>query len=89
MVVEFEVINSYPVLDKGVSCARYIPRRTTQKKLFTIENMEVEEYSDFNGRVCSRYCTTKYGTDYYRLNIPYETMKTKYFMPIEVKGLGK
>jgi hypothetical protein len=89
MVVELEVINQYPLPETGKSIARYVPLRVFQKKLFVTESMQIEEHINSKGKIINKYTTTKYDSEYYKINMPYKELRDKYFTPIALKGLGK
>ena len=89
MVIELEVINQYPLPETGMSIARYVPLRIYQKKLFIVENMQIEEHVDSRGVTIKKFTIVKYDTEYYKINMPYKELRDKYFTPIVIKGLGK
>lgn len=89
MIIELEVINQYPLPETGMSIARYVPLRIYQKKLFIVENMQIEEHVDSRGVTIKKFTIVKYDTEYYKINMPYKELRDKYFTPIVIKGLGK
>lgn len=89
MVIELEVISQYPLHETSKSIARYVPLRIYQKKLFVVENMQIEEHVDSKGTTIKKFTTVKYDSEYYKVNMPYKELKDKYFTPIVIKGLGK
>ena len=89
MVIELEVISQYSLPETGMSIARYVPLRIYQKKLFIVENMQIEEHVDSRGVTIKKFTIVKYDTEYYKINMPYKELRDKYFTPIVIKGLGK
>ncbi len=87
MLIELTIINSLPVKEEGGSCAKYIPIRVHQKKLFNTENCSLEEHIDSKGKLYKKYSFIKYDNEYYKIKYPYEELKHKYFNKIEILGL--
>jgi len=88
MVVELEYISLHPPSKKLKSLAGRIPMFVTQKKLFIIENMHIEEHVE-KGVILPKFTTCKYDNEYYKINKAYKELKQKYFTPITIKGFGK
>lgn len=86
MVIELTVISNVPPKESGVSCAKYIPMCLTQKKLFILENMEIEQFVNSNNKKNKHYCVAKYSGEYYKLQVPYEELKEKYLNTNPIVG---
>jgi hypothetical protein len=89
VVIELTCISQYPIPQNAKSISKYIPMRIFQKKIFVVENMQIEEHVDSKGATIKQFTTCKYDTEYYKINIPYKELRDKYFTPIVIKGLGK
>ena len=85
MIVELEYISLHPPSKKLKSLAGRIPMFVTQKKLFVIENMQIEEHVE-KGIVLPKFTTGKYDNEYYKINTPYQTLKDTYYTPLVIKG---
>lgn len=88
MVIELICISQYPIPEDASSITKYIPMRVFQKRLFIVENMQIEEHVNSKGKIVDKYTTCKYDGEYYKLKIPYNTLKDKYFKPVTFKGFG-
>lgn len=90
MLIELECISQHPLPEVSNGCTTSrIPFRVFQKRLFVVENLQIEEYINFKGLKVKKYTTGKYDNEYYKFNVPYEKLKNDYFTPIVIKGLGK
>lgn len=89
MIVEIECISQLPIKETGRSIARYVPMQVFQKKMFVVENLQIEEHIDYKGLIKSKYTTCKYDGEFYKLNKPYKELRDSYFTPVVIKGLGK
>lgn len=88
MIIELECISQYPMPENKVSSIRnYVPQRVFQKKLFIVENLQIEEHVNSKGSVVKKFATAKYDNEFYKINIPYEKLKKDYFTPIIIEGL--
>lgn len=86
MIVELECISQYPLQELNFSITCRVPQRVFQKKLFVIENLQIEEHVNSKGKIKSKFTTGKYDNEFYKINVPYIEMK-KYYTPIVIKGL--
>ena len=88
MNIELVVISSLPTKEKGLSIAKYIPLEVKQKKVFTLEDIKLEEYIDTKGKHNKKYCFIKSDNENYKINKPYEEIKNKYFKNLEILGFN-
>ena len=88
VVVELVCISQYPLPENAKSISKYVPMRVFQKRLFVLENMQIEEHVNGKGKVINKYTTCKYDSEYYKLNIPYKKLKEEYFTQLVIKGYG-
>ena len=87
MVIELECISQYPIPENKVSSIRsYVPQRVFQKKLFIVENLQIEEHVNSKGSIVKKFTTAKYDNEFYKINTPYEKLKKDYFTPLIIKG---
>lgn len=89
MIVELECISQYPLPEPNSSITSRVPQRVFQKKLFVVENLQIEEHVNSKGKIKSKFTTGKYDGEFYKLNHPYKELRDNYFKPIVIKGLGK
>jgi hypothetical protein len=89
VVVELVCISQYPLPEITTSyTTSRIPMRVFQKRLFVLENMQIEEHVNSKGKVINKYTTCKYDSEYYKLKIPYKKLKEEYFTQLVIKGYG-
>ena len=87
MIVELECISQHPLPEiQTKSIASKIPIKLFYKKLFVIENLQIEEYVTFKGIINSKFSTGKYDNEFYKFNIPYNKLRDMYFAPITING---
>jgi len=89
MIIELECISQYPLPEPNSSITSRVPQRVFQKKLFVVENLQIEEHINSKGVLKSKFTTGKYDGEYYKLNKPYKELRDNYFKPIVIKGLSK
>lgn len=58
------------------------------KKVFDLDKIELQQDVNKQGRIIKKYCSIKYGDDYYKLNHSFEEIE-KLITPIKVKGFFK
>lgn len=88
MLVEFIIVSCLPLKETGKSLAKYIPMRLYQKKIFDIESILPEECVDQNGKLYKNFTVVKLENEYYKLKIPYQEIKDKYYKPLEIGGFN-
>ncbi len=88
MVVELEYISQYPIPDHATGINARIPQRVFQKKLFVIENLQIEEHVNSKGLVVKKFATAKYDNEFYKINIPYQKLKEMYFSQNPINGFN-
>ena len=88
MIIELDCISQYPIPEDATGIAARIPKRIFQKKLFLIENLQIEQYVDSKGTIKKKFTTGKYDNEFYKLNYPYTELKEKYYTPLKIKGFG-
>lgn len=81
MKKELEVITD--IYNEDGKCLK---KDVSYMKVFETDNIELENYLDPKGKVISKYSGVIYGDKYYKINIPYNEMKTM-FTPLVVTGL--
>jgi predicted transcriptional regulator len=55
------------------------------KKVFELDNIEVEQFISSKGTIVKKYCTVVSDNKFYKVNSPYEYVASL-IQPIEVKG---
>lgn len=75
MIYELEVISD--IIYNGGKKPKIIKKNDKIKKLFDISDIEVEEYIDpKTGKHIKKYSTVLHNNNYYKINKPYEELKT-------------
>ena len=80
--IELEILTDVYSPD-GVKC---IKKDVIYKKVFETNDIESEQYIDDKGKIIGKYTGVIYRDKYYKVNVPYETMK-QYNQPLVIKGL--
>ena len=86
MIIELECISQYPIPENRTGITSRVPQRVFQKKLFIVENLQIEEHVNSKGLVVKKFTTAKYDNEFYKINTPYEKLKKDYFTPLIIKG---
>jgi len=64
---------------------RVVKRDVIYKKIFELDNIEVEEFISNKGTIVKKYCTLVVDNKFYKVNSPYEVVAAM-IQPLEVKG---
>lgn len=78
---EFEVLTD--VYNEQGKC---IKKDILYLKVFETDDIQLEHFIDSKGKVVLKYSGVLYRDKYYKVNIPYKTMK-EYTSPLVIKGL--
>ena len=80
MKKEFEIITD--IYNDAGKCLK---KDISYCKVFETDDMELEQYIDAKGKVISKYSGIIYRDKYYKINVPYTSMK-EYLSPLIIKG---
>jgi hypothetical protein len=64
---------------------KIVKKDIVYKKVFEMDNAEIEQFISPKGAIINKYCTLIIGDKYYKVNSPYEVV-SKLVRPTVVKG---
>jgi predicted MPP superfamily phosphohydrolase len=79
---ELEIISDIYGLNE-----RIVKKDVIYKKIFELDEIEVEQYISSKGNIVKKYCTITANNKYYKVNSPYEHIRNL-ITPITVGGFA-